>query len=70
MNYIQCKILDGDIAQVAWLPKKFAVVGKYLKISDTDGWLVVEVYSDIELPYELVNANSRDYLATRKASDI
>jgi hypothetical protein len=52
----------------AWIPKKFAKRGKYIRIGDSDGWLVTECYS--EMPFETADANSRDYLRTRKASDI
>ena len=44
----QCRLQKGDRYQVAWLPVKFAVTGKYLRLHDEDGWLVVKVYAQAQ----------------------
>lgn len=45
--YRQCRLVkEGRLFQVSWLPEKFAVVGKILKLRNEDnnewdnGWLV------------------------------
>lgn len=51
MYYTQCKLqLDCGCFEVAWIPSKFAILGKILKIKEDDktwsnGWVVKEVYS-------------------------
>lgn len=70
MNYIQCEIVRDGFLEVAWLPKIFAVEGKLLNITGVEGYRVARVYRETEMPYEVLNDNSRDYLRTRKASDI
>ena len=70
MNYIQCKLRRRNKVNTAWIPEQFAVQGKFLEIRGEDGWQVETVYGSIILPYETVNANSRDYLRTRRASDM
>ena len=45
----QCKLQRGDTVTVSWIPAKFAVKGKYLKLKDEDGnwengWQVKEVW--------------------------
>ena len=65
----QCKMTKGTSSQTAWIPKKFAVVGKYIRIKNDNGWEVKEVY-DVEMPEVTITARSRDYLHTRDVSDI
>lgn len=36
----QCILRRGNVYQVAWIPLKFAIAGKYVRIHDVDGWLV------------------------------
>lgn len=67
--YKQCLMKKGMQTSTAWIPEKFAIVGKYLKIEKEDGWLVKEVY-ECAFGESVVNSNSRDYLRTRIASDI
>ena len=54
--------------QVAWIPTKFAQKNRVLKIKDEDGWIVKS--GEGSSPLSRINANSRDYLHQRKASDI
>jgi hypothetical protein len=76
--YKQCglskQLEDGVATQVAWIPVKFAEVGKYLKLDNEpadfqDGWRVEDVTEPAVEEHILVK-NSQDYKKTRKASDI
>ena len=69
-TYTQCKMSrDANVEYVAWIPSKFAVVGKKITIEGKDGtWQVVERYSSKDAKY--VEECSRDYLRQREASDI
>jgi hypothetical protein len=69
MLYQQCLLRKGNLIEVAWIPKRFTVVGKALVIKNVDGWIVREVYAP-ELEYDTVNLNSRDWTRTRAVSDI
>jgi hypothetical protein len=54
---------------VAWIPKKKAVVGKWLRIDKMRGnWQVEEVWATKDAAE--VNVRSRDHLHTREASDV
>jgi len=72
-QYKQCRLRrptkDGTEETVAFLPEKFAVKGKWLKIGDINGWQVVSA-SGRKLSATTVNANSQDYKKTRRASDV
>lgn len=53
MKYIQCKIVKGNTKQISWIPKKFAVVGKGLKLKDeydnwSYGWVVKEAFGEVD----------------------
>ncbi len=75
--YLMCELsrkVDGGIQnQVSWIPEKFAVKGKYLKLKEDtvwiDGWLV-DSASDESLPGNILNDRSQDYKTQRKGSDI
>ena len=45
--YRQCVLVKQEYPaiseQVAWIPEQFAVLGKYLRIEDDNGWRVEEV---------------------------
>lgn len=50
----QCVLNRGARWQIAWIPSQFAVVGKYLRLLDENGWRVVEVgawQKHVELPH-------------------
>lgn len=55
--------------QTSWIPEKFAIVGKFLKLKEDNGWQV-KIASSIALEEQIVNERSRDYTKTREASDI
>jgi hypothetical protein len=35
--YIQCLLQKNNDNQVAWLPKKYAINGRYVKLKEDDG---------------------------------
>lgn len=82
-NHVQCRLVkwtDPDNAYndrrkeyVCWIPEKYAVELKTLRIKQEDGtwedgWTVMKVYT--ALPTAVVEERSQDYKNTRKASDI
>jgi len=68
MNYTQCLLEKNKITQISWIPAKFVKIGKVLKLKGEDGWLVKETYSTLD--EKVVEANSRDFIKQRDASDI
>jgi hypothetical protein len=73
MDYIQCRLERDKQFEVSWIPERFAVVDKYLKIQNedgewVDGWKVVNTYSR---KTELEVVAARDfYRHHREATDI
>jgi hypothetical protein len=65
-------ISNGHKIYVSWIPEKFAIKGKVLKLKLNDifedGWKVIFVGSRQEA--EIVEENERDYLKQREVSDI
>lgn len=64
----QCMLTKGTKGQMLWIPEKFAIVGKYIKLKGDDGWRVVKVYT--KKPSREITKRQQDYLRQRKASDI
>ena len=78
VNYRQCHLKKKDGThvweQVSWIPEPYCVVGKVLKLRDSDGnwddgWKVVSAGSHVQSEQE-VNTNSRQHLKHRLATDI
>jgi len=72
-DYRQCKIVNNGRSQVTWVPEKFAVVGKVLKLKDDygdweNGWVVLEVNASQPGDYVLKTKNV--WKKQRKASDL
>ncbi len=73
-DYVQCSLIKNNTHQKAWIPKKFAVKDKYIKLKqedDTweDGWCVLSV-GDVVLDGAVLAERNQDYKQTRRASDI
>lgn len=75
--YCQCtmerKIEGGTQHTTSWIPQTYANVGEALKLRGedgvwVDGWVVKFV--SLPLPAKTVEANARNYLKQRKASDV
>ena len=68
----QCILNKGNRTQVAWIPERKARLGNVVELIGDDwrenGWIVSGV--GIRLPEDIVRDRSRDYLNTRRASDI
>lgn len=71
--YRQCSLrrVSGHL-DTAWIPEKYAVKGKYLRIKRGEkwenGWQVIEVYSRDTEAHLL--EHERDHLRQRVASDV
>lgn len=65
---------DGKYVDVAWIPEKFAAVGRVIGIKNADGeWVEgwrVDTTSENSRPGSYLNERSRDHCKTRDASDI
>jgi hypothetical protein len=61
-----------DTMQIAWIPQKFAIKGKFLKLKMSggwnNGWIVESVGKPMDGGYVLDHRS--DYKKQRKASDI
>jgi hypothetical protein len=73
--YNQCRLQKGNVIQTSWLPREFAVAGRYVKLKEEgglwdDGWQVTDAYLKSIRTQEEVVDRSQDYKRTRKASDI
>ena len=68
-NYKQCKLKHvNNCYQVAWIPSRFATVGKEISIKGEKGWIVEKVYNE-RFSKEIFDGE-RDYLKQREVSDI
>ncbi len=68
MRYKHCLMLRGTTYQMAWIPEKFATVGKYVKLKDQDGWKIEQAYTSA--PEDYVLSHRDDHMHTREFSDI
>lgn len=74
--YVQCELthLDHKSVEISWIPEKYAVKGRIIKIFDrvknewSDNWQVTELYD--KLPASVVESFERDYLKQREQSDV
>jgi hypothetical protein len=68
----QCKLEKKEpninIVTTSWIPEEFAILGKYLRLNDDDGWKVIFI-GDRKLSQN-INERSRDFLKQRSCSDI
>jgi hypothetical protein len=72
--YKQCTLCRGSKSTTSWLPEKFAVHHKYLKLKNADGtwengWRVMSIGSQ-RWDESYLNERSQDYRHQREASDI
>jgi hypothetical protein len=73
MKYKQCvlkkKIETGELIDVCWIPEKFAVKDKILRIKEDDGWIVSFV--DKKSIEETENSvSSWEYTQHRNKTDV
>ena len=43
-TFRQCELRKGDQVQVAWLPERFAVRGRFVELKGENGWRVATLY--------------------------
>jgi hypothetical protein len=71
-SYTQCLLIRGGDRCVAWIPSRFAILNKIVKLRFdgewVDGWRVDHIYNTRDK--EFIEYHERDYLKQRKASDI
>jgi hypothetical protein len=73
-THSQCLLNRLGAQQTSWIPTKFAVQGRYVKLKDddgewTDGWRVERVFGGA-VPSEVIAKNERNYKSHRKATDV
>jgi len=70
----QCQLQKGQSKTTSWIPSKFAIKGKFVKLKNkqnewVNGWKVMFVFQPpVSSVYVL--DRSEDYKRTRKASDV
>lgn len=64
----QCKLRRKNTTKVVWIPQKYAVKGKFLRLKEVDGWEVMETFSRFSSSYQ--SERSTDYRHTRNFSDV
>lgn len=67
--------MGGIINQITWIPDKFAVQGRHVKLKKEDGgwddgWYVNTVYNGFSFDESYINERSQDYKKQRKSSDV
>lgn len=72
-THTQVTMRRGSANTVSWIPSKFAIEGKFVKLDNEagvreDGWQVVSVGTT--LPTEVVMKRERDFKNHRKATDV
>ena len=68
-THTQVTMKRGNVRDVCWIPTKFAVEGKVLRINDEDGWIVTGA-GDLSLPSDYIQERKNDYRTQRRASDV
>lgn len=81
-THTQVNLVKNNVHYTCWIPSEAAIVGKVIELEETrlnakgleekyfdPGWEVVGA-SGKSLPSKYVLERGRDYLRTRKASDI
>lgn len=71
--FTQCLLIkDGNIYEISWIPKKFALIGNKLRIKRNNtwesGWVVEKTYQDKPKNWVLVDEVA--YKHCRQMSDI
>jgi hypothetical protein len=74
-DYIQCALKRKEYHHMAWIPEKFAVVGKFIKIKKKndeweDGWEVIGASKEVKKTAKEADDASQLYKKTRICSDI
>ena len=69
---VQCLLGKNSRYQVAWIREKVAYIGNVIELVEGDsrdpGWRVISAGNRLRADY--LRERSRDYLRTRRASDV
>ena len=75
--HVQCELRrDNGTVDVSWIPEKFAVVGRRVRLKNRkentweEGWTVVKAYPEGRRPTLVVEEEERLYLKQREESDV
>lgn len=68
-THTQCNLAKGNLRDTCWIPSKFAVLGKIIRIKEEDGWEVIGV-GNMKMASEEIEKRKNDYRTQRQASDI
>jgi hypothetical protein len=71
-NYVQCILKKNNKIQTSWIPERYAVIGKYLKLLENNiwenGWQVIS--NGVKVSKNSLEILSQDHKRTRTSSDI
>lgn len=71
--YKQCTLTKGTKSEVVYIPEGLSVVGKFIKVWETEGWSdgwQVTKAAEHRVSGAYLRAHERDYLTQREASDV
>jgi len=77
--FVQCELKrrheDLDAYIIIWIPEKYAIKDKILKIKNenkewVDGWKVIHVYNEIKKTEKEANIDAEAWKHQRECSDI
>jgi hypothetical protein len=66
--YRQCVLKRENSTLVSWIPEQLANVGQKLSLKGESGWEVT--FASDPMPADVVEANARNHLKQRHASDV
>jgi len=70
--YCQCRLVrknpPDECVQFAWIPQKYASVGKVLRLGQEEGWLVTHIWET--QPEKVVMVRERAYKRWRDVTDV
>lgn len=72
-SYCQCRMRKGNFEQVAFIPKKFAILNQCVELKNNsgkweDGWKVVSIGHQMEASF--AEDRATDYKKHRKTTDV
>lgn len=71
-QYVQCILKKDTKLQTRWIPERYAVMGKYLKLQENgiweNAWQVISI--GVKVSKNSLDILSQEYKKTRTASNI
>ena len=65
----QCILIKDTTQQTAWIPSKFAILNKVIKLKESPHWKVISISNESKSS-KYIDDRSQDYKRTRKYFDI